>query len=76
MSLLSGNGGLSAADIAAVMGNNNGNYGFGGDGAWWLVIIMLFVLTGGWGNNGNCGNGGNGYVVSDVQRGFDQTAVI
>lgn len=78
MSLLSGNGGLSAADIAAVMGNGNNGYGFGGDGAWWLVIIMLFALTGGnWGNNGNgCGNGGTNYVVSDVQRGFDQSAVM
>lgn len=36
---------------------------------------MLFALTGGnWGNNGNGGN--NGYVVSDVQRGFDQSAVM
>ena len=76
MSLLSGNGGLSAADIAAVMGNGNGNYGFGGDGAWWLVIILLFAITGGnWGNNGN-GVGNNGFVVSDVQRGFDQSAVM
>ena len=79
MSLLSGNGGLSAADIAAVMGNGNNNgYGFSGDGAWWLVIIMLFALMGGnWGNNGNS-NGGNGtnYVVSDVQRGFDQSALM
>lgn len=77
MSLLSGNGGLSAADIAAVMGNSNG-YGFGGDGAWWLVIIMLFALTGGnWGNNGNNGgNSGTNYVVSDVQRGFDQSALM
>ena len=35
MSILSGNGGLSAADIAAVMGNGNGgNYGnWGADGA-------------------------------------------
>lgn len=47
MSLMNGNGGLSAADIAAVMGNSNGGYGFNGDGAWWLVIIMLFALTGG-----------------------------
>lgn len=53
MSLMNNNGGLSAADIAAVMGNGNNGYGnFGGDGAWWLVIIMLFALTGGnWGNN-------------------------
>lgn len=75
MSLMNGNnGGLSAADIAAVMGNGNGNgYGFNSDGAWWLVIIMLFVLTGGnWGGAGNNG----GYVMNDVQRGFDQSAVI
>lgn len=73
MSLMNGNGGLSAADIAAVMGNSNGGYGFNGDGAWWLVIIMLFALTGGnWGN----ANGGNGNINGDVQRGFDQTAVM
>lgn len=73
MSLMNGNGGLSAADIAAVMGNSNGGYGFNGDGAWWLVIIMLFALTGGnWGN----ANGNNGNINGDVQRGFDQTAVM
>ena len=76
MSLLSGNGGLSAADIAAVMGNSNG-YGFGGDGAWWLVIIMLFALTGGnWGNNFGNGGGGTTFVANDVQRGFDQSALM
>ena len=64
-------GGLSAADIAAIMGNGNGFSG--GNGAWWLVIIMLFALTGGnWGGFGNNGNG----VASDVQRGFDQSAVM
>lgn len=80
MSILSGNGGLSAADIAAVMGNGNGgNYGnWGADGAWWLVIIMLFALTGGnWGNGGFGGNGsGTMFVQNDVQRGFDQSAVM
>ena len=30
--------GLSAADLAAVLGNNNGD-GFNGNGAWWLLII-------------------------------------
>lgn len=76
MPLMNNNGGLSAADIAAVMGNGNNGYGnFGGDGAWWLVIIMLFALTGGtWGNNGN--NPGNYMVQNDVQRGFDQSALL
>ena len=78
MSILNGNGGLSAADIAAVMGNGNGGYGcWGGDGAWWSVIIMLFALTGGnWGANGNGGSNGTYAVQSDVQRGFDQSAVM
>ena len=45
---------LSAADIAAVTGNNNGFGGFGNDGAFWLLVLFLF----GFGNNG-WGGGGN-----------------
>ena len=71
--------GLSAADVAAVTGNNGGFGSFGGDGAWWLLVLFLFAFNGNWGNNG--GNGGNygygaPYVVTDVQRGFDQSAVM
>lgn len=75
MSLVDNNG-LSAADVAAVVGGNNG-LGWGGEnGAWWLIILFLFFINGnnGWGNNGN--SNGNGYVVSDVQRGFDQSAIM
>ena len=86
MSLTGGE--LSAADVAAVMGNNGGggsNGGnWGGDGAWWLLVLFLFAFNGNWGNNnGNNGgsNGGGGmfygvpYVAADVQRGFDQAAL-
>lgn len=69
--------GMSAADLAAIVGNNNDG-GFGNNGAWWLLILLL-VFGNGWGNNNGYGNnGGNngGYVVSDVQRGFDQSAVM
>lgn len=69
-------GTLSAADIAAVTGN--GGFGFGNDGGWWLILLFLFAF-GGWGGGfGGYGNGGGntGYVVSDVQRGFDQSAVM
>lgn len=39
-----GSGGLSAADVAAVTGNyGNGNDFFGGNGAWWLIILLLFA---------------------------------
>lgn len=76
MSLTDGNG-LSAADVAAVTGNG-GFGGFGGDNAWWLIVLFLFIFNGNWGGNnwGGNGNGGTPYVVSDVQRGFDQSAVM
>lgn len=69
-------GTLSAADIAAVTGSN-GFGGFGNDGGWWLILLFLFAF-GGWGNNGwgNGNNGGAPYIVNDVQRGFDQSAVM
>lgn len=57
-------GSMSPADYAAVSGNN----GFGND-AWWIIILMLF----GWGNGGL--GGGNG-VGAEVQRGFDQQALM
>ena len=46
-------GNYSLADIAAATGNGRNNDGmFGGDGAWWLIVLFLFVFCG-WGNNGN-----------------------
>ena len=45
---------MSAADLAAVTGNNND---FGGDGAW-LILFILFAMNGGWGNGFGGGFGG------------------
>ena len=75
MSLFDGNGsGLSAADVAAVTGNNG--FGMNGDGAWWLIVLFLFAMgNNGWGN----GFGGNNSFYpyqSDLQRGFDQQSVM
>ena len=54
-------------------GYGGGNDLFGGNGAWWIIILLLF----GWGNNGwGNGFGGNGGGYSEVQRGFDQSAVM
>lgn len=85
MALTEGNG-LSAADIAAVMGNNgnNGGFGFGNDGAWWILILLLFGCFGGWGNNNGFGVGNGGFLPymmgnqqgSDVQRVVDQQSVM
>ena len=47
-------------------GCGNG-WGFGGDGAWWIIILFLFVFCGwggNWGNNGGFG-GSNGAGVVD-----------
>ena len=54
---------------------SNGMGGFGADG-WW--IILLFLFAGGWGGGfgGFGGNTGAGFVGADVQRGFDQSAVM
>lgn len=59
--------GMTPADIAAI---NRGGYGdgFGAQGFWWIIILLLF----GWGNNG-WGNG-NGNTQAEIQRGFDQQA--
>ena len=79
--MFNGSNNYSLADIAAAAGNNNNNgFGFEGNGAW-IFLLFILILLGGWnGNNGYAGNGngGNGsttYVVSDIQRGFDQAAV-
>ena len=75
-------GNYSLADIAAATGNGRNNDGmFGGDGSWWIIVLFIFAFFG-WGNNGwgNNGNGG-GYTAAaatqaDIQRGFDNSAVI
>ena len=74
----------SLSDLAAVCNRNDG-YGndmFGGNGAWWLIILLLF----GWGRNGFGGFGG-GYgagagcgapcaTQADVRSAVDQQTLI
>ena len=82
MSLTTGE--MSAADLAAVVGNRNNcdGFGFGGGEGWWIILLFLCLFNGngGWGN----GNGGNGgfypyYLANNtdngVQRGFDNAAL-
>ena len=72
---------MSVADFAAISGNNRNGNGFDND-MWILILFFCLFGNNGWNGNGN-GNGYNGgcggyapYVVSDVQRGFDQNAVM
>ena len=74
----------SLSDIAAVTNRNDG-YGndmFGGNGAWWLIVLLLF----GWGRGGFGGFGG-GYgagagcgapcaTQADVRSAVDQQTLI
>ena len=55
--------------VAPVSGMGDG---FGNSG-WW--IILLFLFAGGFGGFGGVNNGA-GFVGADVQRGFDQSAVM
>ena len=62
MSLTTGE--MSAADLAAVVGNNRGGDGMGfGDGnGWWIILLFLCLFgNGGWGNGfGGGSNSGAG----------------
>lgn len=73
--------------VQPMYGANGGDFGFGGGmGAWWL-LVLLFAL-GGWGNNNNGNNsdvipylmmnnnGNANCYANDIQRGFDQQAII
>ena len=66
-------------------GNGYGTGIFGGDMAWWLIILLLFANNGwgggfGWGNGGGMMPwmmmGGQQQTNNDVQRGFDQSAIM
>lgn len=74
------NHGYSLADIAAASGNrNNDGFGFNGNGAW-IFLFFILILLGGWGNGNGWGNNGASpatvEISNDVQRGFDQSALI
>jgi hypothetical protein len=86
---------LSPADISAVVGNtdrNNfaypvyggnfgGNGGFGSDGGWFWLFLILAMMNGGWGNGFGGGFGGdnmypwlsNGQkeIMQNTNQGFD-----
>lgn len=77
--------------VAPAYGYGNGNNsGFGGDNAWWIIILLLFGWGGGrFGNFGGFGggfgsNGGGDITIGSVndgyngalQRGFDQQAIM
>ena len=76
----SNGGGMYMPVAPAYGGYGNGGLGMG-DNGWWILVLLL-ALGGGW-NNGWSMNGGGGMFPlyqqntnNDVQRGFDQQAVM
>lgn len=60
--------------VANLDGNSNNGWG---DGSWLWFIIVVFAIFGGWGNGfGGFGSNGNNGVGAEIQRGFDNSAVI
>ena len=79
-----GNGNGMVMPVGPMMGGGYGGNGMGwGDGSFWIIVLFLFALMGnGFGNGfGGFGGGAMPYVLNnstnnDVQRGFDQQAVM
>lgn len=72
----SGNGNGMVMPVGPMYGNSNGFGGFADGGLFWIIILFLFA----WMGNGWGGYGGNQApvvnVANDVQRGFDQNAIM
>ena len=78
------NGNTMVMPVAPYYGGNGGGFNdFGGNG-WWIILLLL-CLGGGWGGGfGGFGNGGmfpwmmagQGNTNNDIQRGFDQSAMM
>lgn len=77
---MSMNSEYSLSDIAAASGNRQNDGMFGGNGAWWIIILFLFVFCGwggNWGGNRTSGQGTamDGYVLTsdfaNIERKID-----
>ena len=53
--------GVSMGDALQMAIRANDGNGFGGNGAWWIIVLFLFMF----GNGGFWGNRGNGQPVTD-----------
>ena len=71
--------GTNTTMLVSPTGSMSNGMGFGDGNGWWIILLIL--LFAGWGN-GNGWSNGNGFMPyalntgNDVQRGFDQSAII
>lgn len=72
--MFNSNGGYSLADIATATGNERD--GWGNNGAWWIIILFLFMFMGWGGNNFGRNNEFQGALTrSDMFEGFNNQDV-
>jgi hypothetical protein len=72
----SGNGSM-VMPVGPMYGNANGFGGFADGGLFWIIILFLFAWMGnGWGGYGGGQQPVVNTVANDVQRGFDQSAIM
>jgi len=75
-----GNANGMVMPVSPMNGGYGNGFGWGGDGSFWIIILFLFAFMGnGWGGFG-VGNGAGPMILNnaanDVQRGFDQQALV
>lgn len=71
---LSNDGNGMVMPVGPMYSNGANGSWFGDGGLFWIIVLFLFAFNGGWGNG--YGNGGCNVVNNDIQRGFDQQAVM
>lgn len=75
MALTEGSGNDMIMPVAPMYGGGGSGMGWGGESGWWIILLFLFAFgNGGWGNG--YGGGVMPYTNSEVQRGFDQSAIM
>ena len=70
------NSNCASVPLVANLDGNGSNCGWGDTGAWWIVLFVLFLAFGGFGNGWGGNGAGNGYTDAAIQRGFDNQSVV
>ena len=59
MALTDENSGMGTTMLVQPAGGmNNGGFGFGNDGSWWILLLFILLGNGGWGMGGGFGGDG------------------
>lgn len=73
--------GTNTTMLVSPTGAMGNGFGFGDGNGWWIILFIIILMLG-FGNNNGFGGGNNGFMPyalntnNDVQRGFDQAAII